>query len=77
MSADTIPGTSDARVANSPMRHAYRVLTEAEKAQVAAIKDTGDEFLALLDTIGGSREIALARTKIEEAVFSAVKHVTA
>ena len=34
-----IPSTDDARVANSPMRHAYRVLTDAEKSQVAAIKD--------------------------------------
>ena len=77
MMFNTIPGTDDARVANSPMRHAYRVLSDEEKAQMAAIKDLGQRFLDVLDGLGHSRETSLARTKIEEAVMWAVKHVTA
>jgi len=71
-----IDGTDDARVANAPMRHQYRVLTEAEKALVSALKDKGDEMLALIASCGSGRELALARTKTEEAVMWAVKHVT-
>lgn len=78
--------TDDARAANSPMRHSYRVLSDAEKALITAIKDKGDEFLALLHQAGGtdvqggrmaSRELSIAQTKIEEAVMWTVKHVTA
>lgn len=72
-----VPSTSDDRVANNTMRHQYRVLSDAEKAQMQQIKDMG---LALHDFIGGmgtSREISLAKTKVEEAVMWAVKHITA
>ena len=68
--------TSDDRTANNAMRHQYRVLTEEEKAAVSTIKDMGAEFLGMLDGIGGSRELSLAKTKMEEAVFWAVKHIT-
>lgn len=74
--SDTIPSTDDARVANSPVRHACRVLSEAEKARVEAIKDLGQAFLDELAPHQG-REFALARTKIEEAVMWAVKGITA
>lgn len=75
----TVPSTSDARANIGPMRHAYRVLSEDEKAFVERLKDHGEQFLALLVEIeaDGSRELSLARTKIEEAVMWAVKHVTA
>ena len=73
---ERIPGTDDARIANSPMRHSYRALSDAEKEAVARIKDLGETFLALLDTRPASRELSLARTKIEEAVMWAVKDVT-
>ena len=44
---------------------------------MGAIKDAGAGLLTLLDGIGpNSCELALARTKIEEAVMWAVKHVT-
>lgn len=59
------------------MRHAYRVLSDAEKAQMQAIKDKGLELHSLIDSIGQSRELSLAKTKVEEAVMWAVKHVTA
>lgn len=72
-----VDSASDARTANNAVRHAYRVLSDAEKAQMVAVKDKGAEFLNLIDTLGPSRETSLARTKIEEAVMWAVKHVTA
>ena len=58
------------------MRHTYRQLTAAELGQIKSIKDRGLDFIGLLDDIGGSREMSLAKTKIEEAVFWAVKHIT-
>lgn len=77
--------TSDQRTVNNAMRHTYRTLTDAEKGQVQRIKDQGAALIAELHAVGGtdpngdrfgSRELALAGTKIEEAVFWAVKHVT-
>ena len=50
------------------MRHEYKVLSDAEKAWMKEVKD--------LDVIGSSRELSLAKTKIEEAVMWAVKHIT-
>jgi len=73
---DHVDATSDDRVVNNVMRHAYRVLSDDEKAQMQAVKDVGLTFHALLDSIGSSREMSLAKTKIEEAVMWAVKHVT-
>ena len=43
-----------------------------------AVKDHGQGFLDLCDQIpGDGRELQLARTRIEEAVMWAVKHITA
>lgn len=67
---------SDDRTANNVVRHEYRILTPAEKAQMLKIKDDGAEFIAALDRLGHSRELSIARTKIEEAVMWAVKHIT-
>lgn len=72
----TVNSTSDDRTVNNVMRHAYRVLTDEEKQQMQAIKDTGLQFHELLESIGQSRELSLAKTKIEEAVMWAVKHIT-
>ena len=73
----SVESTSNERTVNNTMRHQYRILTDAEKANMAAIKDKGLEFHALVTGLGKSREISLAVTKIEEAVMWAVKHVTA
>ena len=73
----SVDSTSDARTVNNTMRHQYRVLSDAEKANMAKIKDMGLEFHELISGIGKSREISLALTKIEEAVMWAVKHITA
>ena len=71
-----VDSTSDARTVNNVMRHAYRVLDDAEKAQMQAIKDKGLELHDLIESIGASRELSVAKTKIEEAVMWAVKHLT-
>lgn len=87
-----VDSASDARTANNAVRHQYRVLTDAEKAQMVSVKDKGAEFLALLETlrtppepVEGSdfvigtidRELNIARDRVEEAVMWAVKHITA
>lgn len=71
-----IGSTSDERTVNNVMRHAYRVLSDDEKAQMQAVKDKGLELHELIEGIGGSRELSLAKTKSEEAVMWAVKHIT-
>lgn len=71
-----VASTGNGRTINNTLRHEYRVLTDAEKASVQEVKDQGAAMLALLETFQPSREVALAKTKIEEAVFWAVKHVT-
>lgn len=76
-SSARVDSASDDRTANNAVRHAYRVLSDEEKAQMVAVKDKGAEFLTLVDSLGPSRETSLARTKIEEAVMWAVKHITA
>jgi len=72
-----VDNTSDARTVNNTMRHAYRVLSDAEKAQMARIKDDGLAFHQFIDSLGSSRELSIAKTKIEEAVMWAGKHITA
>lgn len=72
-----VDSASNDRTANNAVRHAYRVLSDAEKAQMVAIKDAGAALLKLIEETGGSRELSIARTKTEEAVMWAVKHVTA
>ena len=73
----TVDSTSDARTVNNTMRHAYRVLTDDEKAAMQSVKDAGLAFHDLIARLGSSREISLAKTKVEEAVMWAVKHLTA
>ena len=79
------PSTSDRREVNNIMRHEYRVLTDSEKHLMQKVKDHGLEFVEMLHGVGGTptgsdrqatRELALAQTKIEEAVMWAVKHIT-
>lgn len=72
-----VASNSDQRTANNAVRHQYRILSDDEKAQMAAIKDAGATLLLLIEGMGGSRELSIARTKTEEAVMWAVKHLTA
>lgn len=73
----SVDSTGDDRTVNNTMRHQYRVLSDAEKANMQAIKDEGLRFHELVSGLGNSREISIAKTKIEEAVMWAVKSITA
>lgn len=73
---ETVSSTSDERIVNNVMRHNYRVLSDAEKAQMQAVKDKGLDLHTLIESMGQSRELSLAKTKTEEAVMWAVKHLT-
>jgi hypothetical protein len=73
----SVDSTSDARTVNNTMRHQYRVLSDAEKANMTAVKDKGLEFLELVSGLPASREVSIAKTKIEEAVMWVVKSITA
>lgn len=72
-----VESTEDARTVNNTMRHQYRVLSDAEKANMQKIKDMGRDFHDFIAGLGASRETSLAKTKVEEAVMWAVKHITA
>lgn len=81
-----VDSASDQRTANNSVRHAYRVLSDDEKARMVAIKDLGAAFIAKLHEIGGtdpagdrfaSRDLSLANTHAEDAVMRAVRHITA
>lgn len=73
---NTTKSTSDERVVNNTVRHAYRVLNEDEKAAMQRIKDLGLELIEAIEAIGKGREYSLAITKTEEAVMWAVKGLT-
>ena len=72
---DNFNSTDDARADNA-LRHKYKKLSDEEKSQMASLKDAGADFLDQLAALGESRELSIAKTKIEEAVMWAVKHVT-
>jgi len=81
----SIDSTSDQRTANNAVRHRYRTLSDAEKAQMQEIKDLGAAFIAKCHAIGGtdpqseragSRDLSLAITHAEDAVMRAVRHIT-
>lgn len=72
-----VDSASDDRIVNNVMRHQYRVLNDAEKATIVAVKDRGVELLALIKSLGASQELSIAAIRTEEAVMWAVKHITA
>ena len=79
MTPEVVNSASDERTVNNTpntMRHNYRVLSDAEKANMVKVKDMGLALHDFIDGIGKSREISLAKTKVEEAVMWAVKHIT-
>jgi hypothetical protein len=71
-----VPSTSDQRTINNVMRHEYRVLSAEEKGRMQQIKDLGLQFHDLLSDLGSSRELSIAKTKLEEVVMWSVKHIT-
>lgn len=74
---ESFDSASDQRVVNNTMRHQFRVLTDAEKATMLKIKDMGLAFHDYLSSLGNSRELSIAKTKIEEAVMWSFKSLTA
>jgi hypothetical protein len=77
---ESVSSEGDDRVVNNvenAARHAYRVLTDEEKKLMVEVKDLGQALLEKINGIGVSRELSIARTKAEEAVMWAVKHITA
>lgn len=63
----------------SIFRTAYRALTADEADQVRAIKERAESLLEVMlgpQTVIAPRELALARTKLEESVMWAVKAIT-
>ena len=61
---------------NNIMRHKYVALSSERSLQILAVKDAGLAFWQQCDSLGHSRELALAKTKIEEAVMWATKHLS-
>jgi phosphoribosylaminoimidazole-succinocarboxamide synthase len=59
------------------MRRVSRALEPAEADALDQIKTMGNHLYAMIDGLGASREISLAKTKLEEAVMWASKHITA
>lgn len=57
-------------------RKTYVTLTDANKNCVEVIKRVAEQLEVVLDA-EKSRELSLALTKLEEAVFWATKHFTA
>lgn len=68
---------SDAAKVIDAIRNEYRELSVDEREAVASVKALGAVLIASFEGLGQSRELSIAKTKIEEAVMWAVKHVTA
>jgi hypothetical protein len=73
--------TDDKRIENNTLSHKYRTLTEEEKNRVESIKNSALNLLSYLITLEevtpqGKRELAIAKTKLEECTMWAVKGVT-
>lgn len=71
-----VGSTSDERTVNNVMRHQYKVLSAVEKDQMLAVKDAGLSFWEMIDRMGNSRDLSLAKTHVEDAVMRAVRHIT-
>ena len=78
---EKVDSTSNERTVNNVMRHEYRVLNDNEKVDMQAIKAAGLDFYKHIETVeshypNSSRELSIAKTKIEEAVMWVTKHIT-
>jgi len=76
---ETVSSTSDERTVNNSgdVRFEYRVLNDAEKAAVLAVKTKGQEFIDLLKMQAPGREVSLAITNAQQSVMWAVAGLTA
>jgi hypothetical protein len=53
---DAVDSASDRRTVNNTMRHQYRVLSDAEKASMVAIKDMGAALHQLVAGLGKAQD---------------------
>jgi hypothetical protein len=58
------------------VRCKYKELEAEQHFQIASIKEIGQELIDLLNSLPESRELALAKVRVEEAVMWAVKAVS-
>ncbi len=56
-------------------RHDWRDLSEDEHAAIQKLKDLGTAMHELFDGLGTSRELSIAKTRIEEAVMWGTRHI--
>jgi len=67
-------------MSNNVFRKEYRPLTDEEQASVNRVKETAQTLYAIIDSPSAAadpRSLAVAKTKLEEAVMWAVKGFTA
>ena len=78
--SEMVDSTSDKRTVNNVMRREYKVLSDNDKIDMKHIKDLGLEMHDYLEGLQQeteqSKELEIAKQKIEEAVMWAVKHIT-
>jgi hypothetical protein len=58
------------------MRQEYRPLSVVTSDKVLDVKQDAAALYAKLESFGSSRELAIAKTKLEEVVMWATKHLT-
>jgi len=58
------------------MREKYRPTSTEEMLNIDKVKKEGAALWRLLDKLGDSRSLNIAKSKVEEAVMWAVKHIT-
>jgi predicted RNA-binding protein with EMAP domain len=73
-----VPDTESSSLAKQQnvFRHSYRALSQTELADIEDIKDLAAQMWDLIDALGNTREFSVAKTKLEEVVFWAVKGIT-
>lgn len=55
----------------------FKMLSDQDMNDIKEAQALGQAFMDKLEALGGNtRELALAKTKIEEAVMWTVKHIT-
>jgi len=69
--SEYVDSASDDRTANNAVRHAYRVLSDDEKAQMIAIKDAGATLLKLIDELR-EQDCRLPATEVGDVVLTGV-----
>ena len=70
---------NDSRI-SSDMRTEYRVLSEEEKIYMREAKATGEQFASLITSLErlrpDSRALAIARERLQEAIFWTIYEIT-